>query len=641
MKVRTVKSVLWFFVGIAAVVGVARFAKGLGVSTALTDTTPWGFWIGFDILGGVALAAGGFVIAATVYIFHIERYRPILRPAVLTAFLGYAAVVGGLMFDIGLPWNIWRPMVHWQHHSALFEVAWCVMLYLTVLALEFSPVVLEKSPFHRLYKIMKALTIPLVIFGIMLSTLHQSSLGTLFLIMPFRLHELWYTPLLPLLFFVSAIGLGLGMVCVESIVSHWLFDKEAELELVEGLAKAAIWVLSLYLIIRIGDIIYHGKLGFIFDGSWESYLFLSEIFISAVLPIALFSIARARKSRTGLLIGASSIVFGFVFNRLNVGGIATITNVDSRYIPSWMEVSISVGVVSAAALAFLFFVEYFKVWEVEARKPEAIDDLPEPDPITGARLGFPWAPAWRQYSMSFIIAASLTFAFLPRSVIEGAQPEPIPVGAPKTHYAVKTPVEGKAISSLALIDRASDELPPGGEARSVLVLDGDRNGRMVLFDHESHQRNHGGEQSCAICHHMNKPLDRATSCFECHTDMYSPTDTFNHDYHVNKMGGNSACIECHTDPAVEKNRNTVTKCLDCHRTMAVAGSVVVLDDDSRVLDMAPGYMDAMHGLCVSCHEAAEDLDTKLGKDFSRCASCHTGSSEGQLSELGLYPSPTR
>lgn len=143
MRVRIVKSLLWFIVGAAVVVGVARFYRGLGPSTAMSDTTPWGFWIGFDVLCGVALAAGGFVIAATVYVFHREKYHAILRPAVLTAFLGYVAVVGGLLFDLGLPWNIFMATIHWQHHSALFEVAWCVMLYLTVLALEFSPVVGE------------------------------------------------------------------------------------------------------------------------------------------------------------------------------------------------------------------------------------------------------------------------------------------------------------------------------------------------------------------------------------------------------------------------------------------------------------------------------------------------------------------
>jgi len=269
MKVRIVKSILWFIMGAAAVVAVARFYRGLGSSTAMSDTTPWGLWIGFDVMGGVALAAGGFVVAATVYVFRRDQCHAVARSAVLTAFLGYVAVAVGLLFDLGLPWNIWRPMFHWQHHSALFEVAWCVMLYLAVLALEFSPVVLEKSPFQKLYKFAKALTLPLVILGIMLSTLHQSSLGTLFMIMPFRLHPLWYSPLLPLIFFVSAVGLGLAMVCVESLFSSWLYDRKVERPLLNGLAKAAVWVLSLYCLIRIGDTCWTGT-GRATSSSWSS-----------------------------------------------------------------------------------------------------------------------------------------------------------------------------------------------------------------------------------------------------------------------------------------------------------------------------------------------------------------------------------
>ena len=177
MRIKAVKGILWFLVGMGATVAAFRFLKGLGTSTALSDTTPWGLWIGFDVMGGVALAAGGFVVAACVYIFHLEKYHAIVRPAVLTAFLGYAAVIVGLTFDVGLPWNLWRPLYSWQHHSALFEVAMCVMFYFHVLALEFAPVVFERLPFPRIYKILKALTLPLVIFGIILSTLHQSSLG--------------------------------------------------------------------------------------------------------------------------------------------------------------------------------------------------------------------------------------------------------------------------------------------------------------------------------------------------------------------------------------------------------------------------------------------------------------------------------
>ncbi|RJP65451.1 MAG: Ni/Fe-hydrogenase cytochrome b subunit, partial [Candidatus Abyssobacteria bacterium SURF_17] len=391
IRLKFVKAILWFFVGIAATVTVFRFLKGLGTVTALTDTTPWGLWIGFDVLGGVALAAGGFVMAASVYIFHLEKYRPIVRPAVLTAFLGYAAVVGGLMFDIGIPWNIWRPMFFWQHHSALFEVAWCVMLYFTVLGLEFAPVVLERfrAPlFQTLYKILKALTLPLVIFGIILSTLHQSSLGTLFLIMPYRVHPLWYSSILPILFFVSAIGLGLSMVMVESLVSSWLYKKHLEKDLLSGLAKAAAYVLGIYALLKLGDLAFSGKLPLLFNGSWESNLFLFELLISAILPATLFGSPKVRQSTAGLATAAGLAVFGFVLNRIDVSGLATISTTGSAYFPSWSEFAISIGIVSAAALVFFFFVENFVVYEAPRGAGEDQYKLPTADPISGARLGW-------------------------------------------------------------------------------------------------------------------------------------------------------------------------------------------------------------------------------------------------------------
>ena len=212
-KLNTVKSILWALVSIGVVLAISRFSMGLGATTNLSDDIPWGLWIVFDVMGGVALAAGGFVIAGTVYIFHLEKYRPILRPAVLTAFLGYIAVAVGLLFDLGLPWRIWHAMILWQHHSVLFEVAWCVMLYLTVLALEFAPVVLEHKWFQHplfqtIHRLLKWFTIPLVIAGIVLSTLHQSSLGSLFLIMPHRLHPLWYTPILPTIVLCNSDWIG-------------------------------------------------------------------------------------------------------------------------------------------------------------------------------------------------------------------------------------------------------------------------------------------------------------------------------------------------------------------------------------------------------------------------------------------------
>ncbi|MDQ7086999.1 MAG: NrfD/PsrC family molybdoenzyme membrane anchor subunit, partial [Acidobacteriota bacterium] len=200
-----------------SVVLVRRFTGGLGAVSNLSDEMPWGLWIGFDLLSGVALAAGGFTITAIVYLLHLDRYRPIVRPALLTAFLGYLMVIAALLVDLGRPWNIWHPLIFWNPHSVMFEVGWCVMLYTTVLFLEFLPLVFERFRIQRALTLWsRYLTPPLVIAGVLLSTLHQSSLGTLYVIVPGKLHPLWYSPILPLLFFVSAISLGLAMTSVES-----------------------------------------------------------------------------------------------------------------------------------------------------------------------------------------------------------------------------------------------------------------------------------------------------------------------------------------------------------------------------------------------------------------------------------------
>ncbi len=337
------KSILWLFAGLAAAVAVLRFALGLGVTTALSDSTPWGLWIGFDVMGGVALAAGGFVIAAVAHIFHREKYHPAARPAILTAFLGYGAVAVGLLFDLGLPWHIWHPMIFWNIHSPLFEVAWCVMLYLTVLALEVTPTILERTPFQKAYRFFTRLALPIMILGIMLSTLHQSSLGTMLLIMPFRIYPLWYSHLLPELFFVSAICLGLNMVMFESSITSWLYKREPETEMLDGLAKMAAWGLSFYFVFRMIDLGYQHKLGLVTNGSWESNLFIVEMLMSTIVPIALYAIPKVRRSPTAVWLISACSVLGFVLNRINAAGLSQVWATRSFYFPAWTEFAISIG----------------------------------------------------------------------------------------------------------------------------------------------------------------------------------------------------------------------------------------------------------------------------------------------------------
>jgi Ni/Fe-hydrogenase subunit HybB-like protein len=371
------------FLGVA----VLRFTRGLGATTNLSDRFPWGLWIGFDILCGVGLAAGAFTIMATVHLFHIRRFEPIVRPTVLTGFLGYLFVVGALLFDLGQPWRIWHAVVFWNPHSVMFEVAWCVMLYTTVLALEFVPMVLERFGFQRLRRVLHSVNTPLVVLGVLLSTLHQSSLGSLYLIVPEKLHPLWYSPMLPLLFFVSAVGAGLGMVIVESHLSGRAFGRQLEMELLEPLGRAMVVVLAVYGALRIELLARSGALPLALQPTYEGRMFLAEFGLGVVLPVALLVWPRVRASATGLVMGASLAVLGFIMHRLDVSVTGLERASGTHYTPTWMEVVVSVGLVAIGFAAFALAVRFLPVFPAHDGVPAAGEPASVPPPAA------PRAPA--------------------------------------------------------------------------------------------------------------------------------------------------------------------------------------------------------------------------------------------------------
>jgi Ni/Fe-hydrogenase subunit HybB-like protein len=353
--------------GALVVIGVAvalwRFAFGIGAISNLNNSYPWGLWISLDLLCGVALGAGAFTMAATVYIFNLEQFRPLVRPSILTGFLGYVMVVLALLVDLGRPERIWHMMIYQNGHSVLLEIGLCVMLYTTVLTLEFVPVVLERFRLAKAIHILHTVTLPLVILGVVLSTLHQSSLGSLYLIMPEKLNPLWYSPLLPVFFFNSAVAVGLAMVIFESWVSARAFHRGLETHLLSKLAQAVPYVLGLYLLLKLGDLAVEGKLNLLFQSGLFSFLFLTELLVGGVLPIVLFSIRRVRESSTGLLIGALCVIGGLVLNRFDVGLLAQTHLGGLAYTPSWAEFAVSFGIISAGVLAFGAVAKFFPLFE--------------------------------------------------------------------------------------------------------------------------------------------------------------------------------------------------------------------------------------------------------------------------------------
>jgi len=357
--------ILWFLAVGGFAVALARFALGLGAVTNLSDRFPWGVWIAFDVLCGVALAAGGFTMAAAVHVFHLKRYEPLLRPAVLTGFLGYVLVIVGLLVDLGRPYRLWHAIIMWNPRSVMFEVAWCVMLYTLVLGLEFGQVVLERLKRTSLLRMTRLALPPLVIVGVILSTMHQSSLGSLFLIVPGKLHPLWYTPLLPWLFFLSAVAVGMAMVVVEAFLSARAFGRTLELPLLAGLGRATFVVLALYLSLKTADLAMRGVLEMAFHPTLEGTLFSIEMGLGVILPLGMLATPAIRQSAGGLAGASSLVVLGVVLNRLNVAITGMLAGSGARYVPSWMEVLITLGIVAAGILAFRLIATHLPVFPPE------------------------------------------------------------------------------------------------------------------------------------------------------------------------------------------------------------------------------------------------------------------------------------
>jgi Ni/Fe-hydrogenase subunit HybB-like protein len=362
-----------------------RYYYGIGAVSNMSDKFPWGIWIGFDVLCGVMLAAGAFIVTGAVYLLNIERMHPIARPAVLTAFLGYALVIVGLMFDLGRPWYIWHQMIYMNPHSVMFEVGFCVMFYTTVLGLEFSTVVLEHFNLVKPLKVIKACLIPLVIMGILLSTLHQASLGTLYLIMPTKLHPFWYSPALPFFFFISAVAVGLAMTIFESSLSSRVFGRQLELPIIVELGGVLYVTLWIYALLRFEDYFHRGQLANILRPGYEAYFLWLELVLALIVPLTILSFPKARLSGTWLYVAACSTLLGFVTNRLNVSITGFETWAGHHYYPRWTEASLTAMIIAMGFFIFAMAVKYLPVFEDEhhalPHAAPAIEPVKAPEPV--------------------------------------------------------------------------------------------------------------------------------------------------------------------------------------------------------------------------------------------------------------------
>ena len=641
---KLIKDVLWalFFAGV--VVGVGRFAYGLGASTNMTDALPWGWWKIFNMVAGAALATSGFIVAAIIYVLQLDRYRPVARLSVVVGFLGYGASLAALIFDIGLPHRGWHPFFMWNPHSFLFEVFWCVSLYWGVTALELIPIVTERFPrLTRFSHWMHEHMLPFVVVGITLSTMHHSSLGSLFMASPTRLHPLWHSTWIPPEFFISAMGAGLAALMLLLFFSTTIFRKPRDWRVLNGLAIAAAVFLAGYLLLKAIDFTVHDKWNFVFgpDITWESRLFWLEISLQAILPVLILSVPALRRSRIGLSFGAGFAVIGLVLHRVDTGIVGYFRTANETYFPNLSELVLSFGVLAGAGLLFLFFVSRFHI----------LDESPE-ESAAAARAAKADAAHHDDHEIKMWTREE-TWAVLKG---EGAMRalRVLVIFVPLTWIAFGNQATG-AFRPIA--QPVSAAVVAVDHMRNDFRLDADRNGFSADFPHQFHKQElmklHGiaEEETCIKCHHLSLPNDHNTSCRRCHRDMELDTRIFSAANHADRFEtdaerawpqqSQSSSVRLSQEARdklasadLDDRLQTYSACSSCHEdNMAGLG-----DYEKKGLSfVAPGYKHAMHGSCLTCHRLRErtlEEDPAKPTGRSNCLFCHR-----QWADEGMFTEP--
>ena len=380
---------LAFLVVHGLVFGFIRFVYGLGAVTNLNNQYPWGIWIGIDVAAGVALAAGGFTTAALVYIFNKEDFHDIARPALLTAMLGYTFVAIGVAFDLGRYYFIYHPLYMWNGNSVLFEVGICVMAYLTVLYIEFLPVVAQRfigrvklkgilaflnkpvdAVLRFIDRIMDKALFFFIILGVVLSCLHQSSIGTLMMIAGTKIHPLWQSPIAPLMYLLSAFAVGFPMVIMESLISSRSFGLKPEMNVLSKLGRFVGPLLAVYLAFKLGDMAVRETYVYLNEFSLPTVMWLIEIVVGVVIPLRMFLYDKVLKSPFWLFIASILVIFGVLLNRFDNFVVAYTPLYSVKpYWPSYGEISVTVGVIALEILLYRLLVIIFPVISQPVKLP--------------------------------------------------------------------------------------------------------------------------------------------------------------------------------------------------------------------------------------------------------------------------------
>jgi len=593
---------LLILMGIGFSFGITRLFLGLESVTNLDNHNPWGIWIAFDVACGVALAAGGFLSAALVEIFGRRRYRPLLRPALLTAFLGYLWVAIALLFDLGRYWNAWQPLFHWQGNSVLFEVGMCVTFYLMVLTVEMSPSILEGllervedegriasvlRRFERPIRMVRSwvrIVLPFfIVAGVVLSCMHQSSLGTLMLISPTKTSALWDTPILPLLFLLSAIMVGFPMVILESIYANISFGRRAEMELLTPLARAVPWFLGGYAVVKIGDLVVRsGRIDFL-ESPVATVSLVVEILVGVIAPLVLLLLPAVRRSMGWLFFAVSLVIFGVVLNRLNVFLVGyRPPYATASYFPSVGEIAMTIAIVSSILFCYRLLVTYFPIlpgWVPPSH--EQLRRLRDEREHTVSPAG-----TWviRGSALAVLAGFVVTYFLVHRAAFQAAErtvaevrrvtaAEPVHLEPPEVAY----PQRPGAYRNFYLLD-------------SAVLNEGTDDYEPVAFSHRIHDELTDGD--CAACHHRYAMADD-DRVGEDVVDLHAAME----------IGLGGPCASCHED----MSDNPPQSCDRCHRL-----------PNERDAPARLGLKGAYHRQCMGCHER----NIRPAPAPTECDSCH-------------------
>jgi Ni/Fe-hydrogenase subunit HybB-like protein len=625
--------VLAAVVAVGLGVGIVRLINGMGPTTALTDSYPWGLWILYDVFF-VPFSAGAFMILAVAHIYNGKEYHAIARPVVLAGFLGELMVVAVLVMDLGrwnqfynvlLPWN-------WNIRSFMFQVSLCLTIYLGVMILEMAPAILERFDLQKPLRVIRSLTVLIAGLGIVLSSLHQSSLGSLFLLMPYRLSPLWWTPLLPVLFLASSAFSGLAMAIFVALVTFRVFHRPLKLRLLSGLARAAAVILGLYLVLKVGDLFARGQFAALFTSGRLSALFFAEVLIGVVIPLLLFGIRRFRESSGGLFLGSLSVLFGVLLNRANVALLAENAATGAQYVPYWMEIAISIAAIAGGVLLFGLAVCCLPILPGSSPREEH-----------ARPLGLSRWVALPVAGVLLVLTPLVAIGLQPVIHSETTRPG-------TAEMAMFQPVPTS--ENCRDCHTSQDELLAAGASQQDLA--------QLLIDPQDPATPHGTIE-CVTCHHGNgsgQDLETihteviadpsegdADMCLSCHNDLpeeipqdrlRTPHNEVAHGqaadvYQPPEHHADGACTDCHTPTGWLESVSSLASPLS-HELAGWDNCVKCHAPDSTVEPAPPSHADLTNDQCVTCHKAPAVVHDLGGR--SQCTVCHDPAGEVKPAPAG-------